>query len=191
MALNQRMSEQSFRDSLRAFNSNNRSSYISIPTSAASPVLPVVQSDDFCGMGRLQRYTAFMVMVGLSIFCFFVSLFSLPMIIISPSKFAIPFTFGSLLAIISSAFLKGFKAHLFHVFSQERWVFSSMYIGSLLLTLYFSLGRESNYIMTVLCSIIQLIALIWYLGSYAPGGTAALSFFTRWVTGTRSMGLPI
>ena len=142
-------------------------------------------------MGRVQRYTAFVVMVGLALFCFMVALLSLPMIIISPSKFAIPFTFGSLLAIISSAFLKGFKAHLFHVFSTERWPFSSTYIGSLLLTLYFSLGRESNYIMTILCSVIQGIALIWYMGSYAPGGTAGLSFFTKWITGTRSMGLPI
>lgn len=182
--------EKSFRDSLRAFSSSNRSSYVSIPTSSVSnPV--IAHSDDYCGLGRMQRYTAFIAVIGLSLFCFLVSLFSLPMIIISPSKFAIPFTFGSLLAIISSAFLNGFKAHLFHVFSKDRWPFSTIYLGSLLLTLYFSLGRESNYIMTVLCSIIQFVALIWYMGSYAPGGTAGLGFITKWITGTRSMGLPL
>jgi hypothetical protein len=96
--------------------------------------------DDFCGLGRWQRMIAFVACFGLGCLCFVVSFVSLPMIVLYPAKFAVPYTFGSLLCLCSMAFLKGFRAHFGHLFSKERAPFSITYLGSMFATLYFALG---------------------------------------------------
>jgi hypothetical protein len=44
--------------------------------------------------------------------------------------------------------------------------------------------QRHNTIMTLICSIVQMIALIWYLFSYFPMGTTGLRFASR-VAGSR------
>ncbi|KXS98046.1 hypothetical protein AC578_8785 [Pseudocercospora eumusae] len=62
-----------------------------------------------------------------------------------------------------------------HLVSQERLPFTATYFGSIALTLYFAVGLRST-ILTLLTSIIQLVALVWYLVSYFPMGSQGLRF---------------
>ncbi|KAJ3036819.1 protein transport protein sft2 [Rhizophlyctis rosea] len=137
------------------------------------------QEENFCGLTRWQRFIGFLGCLGLAGICFVIAFFiGLPMLALAPRKFATAFTMGSLLAMTSFAILKGPIAHIRHMCSVERLPFSLSYVGSMVLTLYFALGLKS-YILTIICSIIQIIALVWYFGSYVPGGTAGLSVRRR------------
>ncbi|KAJ1979319.1 protein transport protein sft2 [Dimargaris verticillata] len=128
-------------------------------------------------MTTWQRYIAFFFCALLGVFCFMLAFFMLPMLVLAPQKFATAFTLGSLLLMLSFAFLKGPKAHFYHLISLSRLPFTLTYVGAMALTLYFSVGKQS-YLGTIITSLLQLIALMWYFVSYFPGGTDSLRFAT-------------
>ncbi|KAI8809937.1 Got1/Sft2-like family-domain-containing protein [Cladochytrium replicatum] len=148
------------------------------------------QEEEFCGLTFWQRLVGFATCLFMAFICFLFAFFSLPFVVLNPAKFATLYTVGSILALSSMALLKGPRAHFKHIASRERLPFSIAYFSSMILTLYFALV-QSSYIFTILFSIIQLLALLWYLGSYAPGGTSIMGSFTRWLTGTGNIRLPV
>nr|CAD7456632.1 unnamed protein product [Timema tahoe] len=95
---------------------------------------------------------------------------------------------------VDFSFLWGPINHLKHLFSRERLPFTAAYFGSLVATLYFALSVQSTP-LTVLFAVAQVMALLWFLISYIPGGQTGLAFFTRLcssaVTSTVSKTLPI
>jgi hypothetical protein len=100
------------------------------------------------------------------------------MIAMRPQKFALSFTFGSLTFMASFGILKGPMAHLKGMLNADRLVFTTIYVGSMLLTLYFTFnaGGASGYLLVLGSSGMQLVALLWYLISFLPGGSSGLSF---------------
>jgi hypothetical protein len=56
-----------------------------------------------------------------------------------------------------------------------RLLLSAGYIGSIVLTLYAALIMHS-YLLSMLCSVLQVVALLYYLTSYYPGGTSSVKF---------------
>jgi len=101
----------------------------------------------------------------------------LPMVAIRPQKFALCFTFGSLTFMASFGILKGPLNHLKGMLAADRIAFTTIYLGSMLMTLYFTFnaGGASGYILVLGASGAQLVALLWYLISFLPGGSAGLS----------------
>jgi len=100
----------------------------------------------------------------------------LPMITFRPQKFALCFTFGSMTFMASFAILKGPYEHFTGMFRSDRLLFSAIYLGSMLSTLYFTMnvGGAEGYLLVLTCSAFQIIALLWYLISYIPGGAHGL-----------------
>ncbi|KAG8883770.1 protein transport protein sft2, partial [Tulasnella sp. 331] len=94
---------------------------------------------------------------------------------IRPGKFALAFSLGSLLVMFGFAVLSGPINHLKHLAAPERLPFSVAYVGSLVATIYFSVGRTS-YIGSIIGAIVQIIALITYIAAYFPGGTQTIRF---------------
>jgi uncharacterized membrane protein len=89
----------------------------------------------------------------------------------------------------SFAVLQGPLAHLKHITSAERLPFTGAYLGSLALTLYFAIGRQS-YLPTLICALVQCAALVSYFLAYFPGGWQTLSFGARMATrGASSVSL--
>ncbi|KAI6246285.1 hypothetical protein HI914_05757 [Erysiphe necator] len=80
---------------------------------------------------------------------------------------------GSLLFLSSWAAMMGPWTYAKHLISQPRLPFTATYFGSIILTLYFSLGLHST-ILTLFSSLVQLVCLIWYLVSYFPMGSSGL-----------------
>ncbi|KAI0695310.1 SFT2-domain-containing protein [Cytidiella melzeri] len=107
--------------------------------------------------------------------CFFVSFLTLPMLVLRPAKFALSFSLGSLLVMFGFSVLIGPLNHLKHLVSRERVPFSIAYLSSLGLTLYFSLGAHS-FLGSLICAIVQVVALVSYVLAYFPGGTQTLRF---------------
>ena len=185
--------EISFRESLKTFSTRSttsthvptsRGQYFPVPSldnlsfpswsNNTSSHTPSLFQDDFCGLGRLQRYTAFLVLMGLALFCFMIAFMTLPMLVVFPAKFAISYSMGSLISLFSVALLKGFRAHFYHLISKERILFTGLYLGSMIATLVAALGSSHHYILTIFFSLVQMVALFWYLTSYLP-----FSMFSR------------
>lgn len=96
----------------------------------------------------------------------------MPMITVRPQKFAISFTMGSLLFMGSFGILKGPGEHLKSMCAGDRMYFTTIYVGSMLATLYFtfSIGGPQGYLIVLGASGAQLLALLYYLISFLPGG---------------------
>lgn len=96
---------------------------------------------------------------------------------------------GSILVLVSVALLRGPLSHLKHMMSKERLPFTICYCGSMILTLYAAIGLRQT-ILTILFAIIQIIALLWYVGSYIPGGVSTLRYGTSYIGGRVVSALP-
>ncbi|KAJ1658059.1 protein transport protein sft2 [Dispira simplex] len=148
------------------------------------------EGGEWFNLTLFQRYAAFFFCMITGFFCFLLAFFTLPMLVLAPQKFATAFTLGSLLLMVGFAFLKGLKAHVYHLCSLARLPFTFTYFGSMALTLYFTVGNPS-YLGTILSSVVQIVALVWYFVSYFPGGTNSLRFATSNLTRSATTLLPL
>lgn len=76
----------------------------------------------------------------------------------------------------SFAILKGPYDHLTGMLQRDRLLFTVVYASSMLSTLWFTMnvGGPSGYIMVLSSSAFQIVALLWYLISFIPGGSSGL-----------------
>lgn len=77
----------------------------------------------------------------------------------------------------SFGILKGPLNHLKGMLAPDRIAFTTIYFASMFLTLYFTFNASgaSGYVLVMSSSGAQLVALLWYLISFLPGGSAGLS----------------
>jgi hypothetical protein len=103
------------------------------------------------------------------------------MIALKPQKFALSFTCGSITFMASFGILKGPWEHLSSMFTADRMFFTTIYLGSMFLTLYltFTKGGVKGYALVMAASGAQLVALLWYLISFLPGGSMGLGLVLR------------
>jgi len=150
------------------------------------------EPDNSClpALSRTQRLIGFACCLGMGIVCFFLASFYIPLLLIKARKFSLLFTLGSAFILLSFSFLSGPWNHVKHLFSKERLPFTLSYVGSLTGTLYCAVHMQ-NTILTCLFAIIQVIALLWYVFSYIPGGTSGLWFMSKMVAGSASRSLPV
>ncbi|QMW31271.1 hypothetical protein G4B84_006652 [Aspergillus flavus NRRL3357] len=94
------------------------------------------------------------------------------------NRFFIRWSVGSLLFLLSWAVLMGPLVYAKHLVSGPRLPFTAAYFGAIAMTLYFAVGRHNTF-LTLISSIFQLAALIWYLVSYFPMGSTGLQFMGR------------
>lgn len=121
-----------------------------------------------------ERMTMFAVFAVAGTICMIMAFTFLPFVILSPHKFALLFTMGSALWLASFSFLRGHMAFFKNISSLDRLPFSASYLVSLIGTLYCSLVMGS-YVLTMIFSVSQVVALLYFLVSYIPGGTNALT----------------
>jgi len=143
---------------------------------------------------KKQRIIGFMLCLSLGLFCFFLCSLYIPVLILKARKFAMLYTMGSLFFLMSFSALWGPVNHLKHLFSGDRLLFSIVYFLTIGATLYFSMWKRS-LIMTIFCAVIQILAMVWYIISYIPGGQTGLKFFSKifysFSTRTASAVLPV
>ncbi|KAK3602737.1 hypothetical protein CHS0354_017183 [Potamilus streckersoni] len=137
------------------------------------------QRDPFCpSLTKKQRILGFVICLLLGTFCFSMACLYIPLLVLKARKFAALYTLGSLFVISSFSMLWGPANHVKHLFSMGRLPFTTAYLGTLFATLYCSLWIKSSF-LTVICAVLQVLALVWYIVSYIPGGQTGLKFFTR------------
>ncbi|KAI5304052.1 protein transport protein sft2 [Ascosphaera pollenicola] len=185
-------SNSGFFTSLRSMNPFGGDSYVQLPSSEAGTATaqpPPIQEEG--GLFNLSRWDRILIFAGCNIgalVCFSLCLVFLffPVLLTKPRKFATLWSLGSALFIGSWAALMGLMPYIRHLLSGPRLPFTGVYFGSIALTLYFSVGLHST-VLTLISSIMQIIALLWYLVSYFPGGSQTLRFASGFA-GNRVMG---
>ncbi len=130
-------------------------------------------------LSKKQRIVGFMTCLGLGVTCFSLAMAYIPVLILYARKFALLFSLGSVFTLGSFSFLWGPVSHLKSLFgSRERLPFTTVYLVTLLGTLYFAMGLQST-VLTVVAAGGQVFALLWFVLSYIPGGQAGMKFMTK------------
>ncbi|XP_053988062.1 uncharacterized protein LOC128891662 [Hylaeus anthracinus] len=141
-------------------------------------------------MTRIQRLVAFVLCFSMGVFCFCLSAMYIPVLLLKARKFALLYSLGSAFFLSSFCFLLGPLSYLRSLFTAERRCFSVTYFATLIGTLYFALHLQSTP-LTVLCAVLQLIAMLSFLASHIPGGTKGLMFFTKIFKSSVKSTLPV
>jgi hypothetical protein len=131
------------------------------------------------GMNYQQRFQVFCALLLASTLFFALAFFvGLPLITARPQKFALSFTCGSLTFMGSFIILRGPWAHFSGLIKSDRLPFTCVYFASMIGTLYstFSFRGAKGYVIVLAFSILQLLALVWYLVTFLPGGSQGLHF---------------
>ena len=103
----------------------------------------------------------------------------------NPKPFAVCFTLGNLLSMGSMLFLVGPKRQFKNLFSStRRGLPTAVYILMMICTLWVAFAPGLSYferlVLIIICLVLQILALAWYVLSYIPYGTAGLKHCARW-----------
>ena len=120
-----------------------------------------------------KNITVFISLLGIGCFLICLSIFLLPLIITSPSKFSMCFALGSILILVSFLFYHGTKNYIMKLFDKKRFIITILFVCSIILGLIFSLGK--HYFISLLCSLFQLISLILFILTFVPGGKKGIN----------------
>ncbi|KAI8617885.1 Got1/Sft2-like family-domain-containing protein [Chytriomyces sp. MP71] len=124
--------------------------------------------EEMCGGMKLtatQRFYGFGICFGVG---FLLSILST--LLLSTGNiggFAVMYTFGNVVSVLSTGFLIGFLSQLKKMFDPSRLVAALIFIGSMIATLVVAFTLHS-FILTLICCIVQWLALFWYSASYIP-----------------------
>lgn len=121
------------------------------------------------GLSTSQRYMAFGLLILGALLLFFLSFVHMPLLIVRPGKFIIPFCLANFFIFCSFGFIYGFYSYIKHLFSSNRWPFTAAFLGTTMLTLYVAMVMRM-YALTFPAVVLQLISTIAYVISYIPGG---------------------
>jgi hypothetical protein len=113
----------------------------------------------------------FLIGIGITMLSF---LF-LPMILIAPKKFVSLFSMGSLITIFSFIFYYGTYDFLLMLFNKDRRWFTSGFLLSVGIGVYFSF-YPTYMIISIICSGFQMIVMFMFILSFIPGGQAGIDF---------------
>ncbi|KAG0305138.1 protein transport protein sft2 [Dissophora globulifera] len=148
-----------------------------VPVSLGGGTQP--QEEDWLGLSWFQRMAGFAICVAGGLACFMIAFFvGLPLLLLKPSKFATSFTLGSILLMTSFALMRGPVAHFKALISKERLPFTVTYVGSMIFVLYSSLVINS-YILTIIGTVVEVFALLYYFTSYSPFSSGSIRLGSR------------
>jgi hypothetical protein len=120
-----------------------------------------------------QRFSAFLVCFAVGTVLSLVSTMNVPSIVINPAKFAIPFTMGNIVSLLSMSFLTGLRRQCSSLFHPDRALTTTVFMLSMGGTIVSSFLLHSAW-LTFSFVIIQYASYIWYCASYVPYGRQAL-----------------
>ncbi|KAG2486547.1 hypothetical protein HYH03_014848 [Edaphochlamys debaryana] len=129
------------------------------------------QAEEYCSMTLKQRLIAFGCTFGVG--CFF-TLLSIPMLwMVRITQFAVFYSLGSVLSVLSTMFLMGPVKQCQRMMEEQRILATIVYVASIAGTLAVAF-TTGNAGLCLIMLVIQLLALVWYCVTWIPGGQAAL-----------------
>nr|XP_057924763.1 vesicle transport protein SFT2C [Doryrhamphus excisus] len=143
-------------------------------TQSSSGSWPWSAEPDPClpGVSRRQRLVIFGMCAALSALCFGLSMLYAPLLLLYARKFALLWSLGSLFAIAAAAILRGPSKLAASVPTSPG---AAVYLCALGGTLYAALSLHST-VLTALGAAAQVTAIVYYVVSLMPGGSAGIRF---------------
>lgn len=168
-----------FLDRLKTLNPFGSDS-LRLPTAERATISEdtVVEEPGWFTLSRWDRIIIFGACLAGAVLFFTLCIALLPVLALKPRKFAVLWSLGSLLFVISFGVLQGPLNFLLHLVSNERILFTITFFGSIILTLVASLSLRST-VLTLIFVILQMVAALWYVVSYFPMGSQSLKFASR------------
>ncbi|KAG7839300.1 hypothetical protein KL942_003662 [Ogataea angusta] len=127
--------------------------------------LDAQQEPSWFKLSRFERLVCFFCFIAGSIVCFGLGILLFPVLTLKPRKFAMLWTLGSILFVLSFGCLQGPVDYCKHLVSKERLPFTVVFFGSVLSTLYCAAVLKST-ILTLITGIIEIFACFRVLGVY-------------------------
>ena len=117
-----------------------------------------------------QRLYGFAICFGVGITISVTSMLSFNQLLGgNPVPFAIKYTTGNVLSLLSTCFLVGPKRQLRNMTAATRWVAALIYLVAMAMTLVSCFVIKSGLIVLI-CIVVQFCAMAWYALSYIPYG---------------------
>ncbi|KAF9171467.1 hypothetical protein BGX20_007539 [Mortierella sp. AD010] len=88
--------------------------------------------------------------------------------------FAVFFTLGNIISLLSTTFLIGPGKQIRTMFAPVRMVASIVFLSLIVITLVVAFTLNNASLLCLILCIIQFLALFWYSASYIPYGRAAI-----------------
>ncbi|KAI8377117.1 Got1/Sft2-like family-domain-containing protein [Choanephora cucurbitarum] len=127
----------------------------------------------FFGLSKTQRLYAF----GISFIAGTVlSILATIVLISSVPAFAILYSLGNVVSLLSLTFIIGLKKQFKTMFAPVRFWATVTYLGMLVLTIILSITL-AKFFLSLILVIIQFSALVWYSASYIPYGREMIRRF--------------
>jgi hypothetical protein len=118
-------------------------------------------------------YKTFLITLAIGVGFLLGSSVFLPFVIISPYKFILLFSIGSLITLFSFIFIYGTTEFVKKLFEKERIVFTICYLVGLVVGLYNA--YQGNYLYSIICAGVQLVTLIIFVLTFIPGGKSGIN----------------
>lgn len=120
-----------------------------------------------------QRIIGFSICLSIAILIIIFSFMGIGFLFLSPGIFAVFYTIGNILLLLSTGFLMGFLKQIKNMFEIKRILSTIIFILAMIMT-FVSVFAIKSSILAFLFVIIQFLAFAWYVITYIPGGTTAI-----------------
>ena len=107
------------------------------------------------------------------------SLFFLPLILISPKKFALLFALGTFVTLSSFIFYYGTIKFFELLFNKDRIWFTVAYLTGFFGCLFFPTFFGKNYFLILIFSGLEMISTLFFILTFLPGGYASIRMFSN------------
>ena len=107
------------------------------------------------------------------------SLFFLPLLFISPKKFALLFALGTFVSLSSFIFYYGTIKFIEILFNKDRIWFTIVYLTGFFGCLFFPTFFGKNYFIILVFSGLEMISTLFFILTFLPGGYTSIRFFSN------------
>ena len=105
------------------------------------------------------------------------SLFFLPLILISPKKFALLFALGTFVSLSSFIFYYGTIQFFELLFNKDRIWFTLVYLTGFFGCIFFPAFFDKNYFIILAFSGLEMISTLFFILTFLPGGYSSIRMF--------------
>ena len=105
------------------------------------------------------------------------SLFFLPLILISPKKFALLFALGTFVSLSSFIFYYGTIQFFELLFNKDRIWFTLVYLTGFFGCIFFPAFFGKNYFIILAFSGLEMISTLFFILTFLPGGYSSIRMF--------------
>eukprot|EP01111_Echinosteliopsis_oligospora_P010863 TRINITY_DN3451_c0_g1_i2.p1 TRINITY_DN3451_c0_g1~~TRINITY_DN3451_c0_g1_i2.p1 ORF type:complete len:155 (-),score=5.35 TRINITY_DN3451_c0_g1_i2:6-470(-) len=125
--------------------------------------------DDSYSMSAKQRIIGFFICLLIGVALSFLSFAFL----FDPTSFALCYTLGNIVMLLSTAFMVGPVKQIKNMFAPTRILCTIVFIAFMIFTIV-CVFKDLPVILTIISLLIQIAALVYYIFSYIPYGRSCI-----------------